>query len=358
MRRMLLMVVIAGLLAAGGVAAGNRAGQGDTREPAAATVPTDTAEVQRRDLQVVDLLSGTLGYAEARSLSLALEGTLTALPEPGTVVAAGQVVAEIDETPVLLLHGAVPAWRELSDSSEDGEDIRQLEENLVALGHAKRNGTMPDDDWSSATTAAVKALQKAHGLERTGRLEPGRVVFSPGDVRVTDHDKAVGQRVGAGEAVLSITSTAREVHTSLTAAQSTLLAVGDTVTVVLPDGTELPGKVRELGRGLEGTEDGEARRDAWIALDDSTAVEGIDTAPVDVEAARTVADDVLAVPVHALLARAQGGGRSGYTVEVVEADGTTRVVPVELGVVADGWAEVRGDDADALREGDRVVVPA
>ena len=353
MRRLVLVALAAGLLAAGGVAAANRAGQGGADEPDATAAPVETAKVERRDLQEVDLLSGTLGYAGERQLALGVDGTITALPEAGTVVKAGQALARVDDTPVLLLHGAVPAWRELSAAAEDGEDIRQLEENLVALGHAKRGAAMPDGDWSPATTAAVKALQKAHGLERSGRLELGRVVFAPGDVRVTALDKTAGQRVSAGEAVLTATSTEREVHTSLTAAQSTLLAVGDAVTVVLSGGTELPGTVRELGRGLEGTEDGESRRDAWISLKDIAAVEGIDTAPVDVRAARTMAQDVLAVPVHALLARADGS----YTVEVAEGD-ATRVVPVELGVVADGWAEVRATDGGRLEQGDDVVVPA
>ena len=62
------------------------------------------------------------------------------------------------------------------------------------------------------------------------------------------------------------------------------------------------------------------------------------------------ADDVLAVPVGALLALAEGG----YAVEVVAADGTTSLVGVKLGLASDetDLVEVRGD----LHEGDTVVV--
>ena len=58
---------------------------------------------------------------------------------------------------------------------------------------------------------------------------------------------------------------------------------------------------------------------------------------------------MLAVPVEALLALAEGG----YAVELAHDDGTTSLVAVELGAFADGWVEVTGDVA----EGDEVVVP-
>ena len=48
--------------------------------------------------------------------------------------------------------------------------------------------------------------------------------------------------------------------------------------------------------------------------------------------------DVLAVPVAALLALAEGG----YGLEVVEG-GSSRIVAVELGLVSDGQVEVTGD---------------
>lgn len=61
-------------------------------------------------------------------------------------------------------------------------------------------------------------------------------------------------------------------------------------------------------------------------------------------------EDVLAVPVNALLAQ-QGGG---YAVEVTGADGTTRRKPVTLGMFADGKVEVSGK---GIKEGLDVGVP-
>jgi hypothetical protein len=57
-------------------------------------------------------------------------------------------------------------------------------------------------------------------------------------------------------------------------------------------------------------------------------------------------EDVLTVPVKALLAR-DGGG---FGVEVAQG-GERRVVPVDPGLSADGLVEIDGD----VREGDTVV---
>ena len=59
---------------------------------------------------------------------------------------------------------------------------------------------------------------------------------------------------------------------------------------------------------------------------------------------------VLAVPVGALLALAEGG----YAVEV-DRDGRRELVGVDTGLFADGQVEVAGQ---GLKAGDRVVVPA
>jgi multidrug efflux pump subunit AcrA (membrane-fusion protein) len=60
--------------------------------------------------------------------------------------------------------------------------------------------------------------------------------------------------------------------------------------------------------------------------------------------------DVLAVPVVALVAFAEGG----YGVQVVEGS-TTRYVAVETGLFARGYVEVTSGD---LRAGMTIVVPA
>ena len=78
----------------------------------------------------------------------------------------------------------------------------------------------------------------------------------------------------------------------------------------------------------------------------------LDQAPVTVQVVTSAAQDVLTVPVDALLALAEGG----FAVERVGTgpQGANELVTVETGAFADGWVEVIGDVA----EGDEVVVPA
>lgn len=81
-----------------------------------------------------------------------------------------------------------------------------------------------------------------------------------------------------------------------------------------------------------------------------TGLGRLDAAPVDVTFTSEERADVLAVPVNALVALAEGG----YGVEVV-ADGATSYVAVEVGLFADGMVEVTGED---LSEATTVVVPS
>ena len=83
-----------------------------------------------------------------------------------------------------------------------------------------------------------------------------------------------------------------------------------------------------------------------LDADDGTLADGT---PVEVHVDVVAAEDVLAVPVEAVLALAEGG----YAVEVDDGTGTRRLVAVELGVFADGMVEV----TRRAGAGDQVVVP-
>ena len=107
--------------------------------------------------------------------------------------------------------------------------------------------------------------------------------------------------------------------------------------------------VTEIGSVVLANQQGATYFEMTVTLDDPEAAPGLDEAPVDVLVTGDRADDVLAVPVTALLALAEGG----YAVEVV-ADGGVVLVAVDPGLFADGFVEVTSTD---LREGMQVVVP-
>ena len=151
-------IAAGGALAAGALAAGGLllAGGGPGRpEPAAAAGPSGpTAQVERRDLIDRDNVSGTLGYADAGSLSAAAAGVFTRLPEQGSVIYRGHSLYDIDDKPAaFLFYGKLPAWRDFKPWMDDGADVRQLERNLRALGYDPGN---VDAHWTWKTTDAVE----------------------------------------------------------------------------------------------------------------------------------------------------------------------------------------------------------
>jgi peptidoglycan hydrolase-like protein with peptidoglycan-binding domain len=320
--------VAAGLVAAGVLVAG-----GDEAPRAQEPTPSRaTASVERRDLVDRETLAGTLGYAAGVS------GTLTALRDPGAVITRGHSLYEVDGEPAaFLLYGELPAWRDFSSTMTDGEDVRQLERNMRALGHDP--GTV-DDDWDWETTAAVKRFQDARGLEEDGTLSRGEVVFRGGPVRIGEAKAAVGDQASPGRPVADISSNERRVTVALDARRQQLASRGDTVTVDLPSGSTVDGRIEDVGKVA--TKQGEdVVVEVTIRLSGRSGT--LDQAPVDVGFAVERREGVLAVPVKALLAR-QGGG---YALEL--SDG--RLVNVEPGLYADDMVEVEGD----ISEGQQVV---
>ncbi|MGH9135911.1 MAG: peptidoglycan-binding protein [Acidimicrobiales bacterium] len=356
-RRALIGIAVVAVLAAGGAVAMAAAGgsaSSDEDGGSGSSTPTATAEVTRRDLAEQAELDGTLGYGETRELSFAGQGTITALAAEGSIVERGGVLGELDGRPIPLLYGDRPLWRSLGAGVDDGPDIRVLEENLIALGFATERQLGPNERWSQATTAAVERWQEAMGMEETGTVEPSQVVVASGAVRIASHKATVGG--GGGGPVFDVSGTERLVTVDLAASRQGLLSVDQAVDVELPDGSRTAGRVRSISNVVEAPADqqsgGEPTVEVVIALDDPAAAGTLDQAPVDVHVTTAAAVGVLAVPVEALLALAEGG----YAVERVGADGTTELVGVGLGAFADGFVEVTGTTAD-LAEGDQVVVP-
>jgi hypothetical protein len=292
-------------------------------------------------------IAGRLGFADQGTLSLGGGGTLTGLRAEGAVVRRGEWLVEVDGRRTgWLLYGRRPAWRDFTPGMSDGADVRQLEANLAVLGH--RPGRV-DGVWTSATTAAVRRFQDARGLVEDGALSRGELVFRPGAVRVGEHKSAPGRPVG-GE-LASIASTRREVAVDVPADRQDVARRGGGVTVELPTGETVRGRVVDVASvARAGAGDEPSTVAVRIALRGKGSRRGgLDQAPVDVGFEVERARAALTVPVTALLARPGGG----YAVEVFGRGGT-RQVPVEPGLFAEGRVAVEGD----LRAGDRVVVPA
>jgi hypothetical protein len=350
----LLLAAAAGVAVAAGVVPINGLLGGQVASATATSDPPATEEVARRTMTIEETLDGTLGYSGERRVVNNLSGTVTRLPAPGTVLERGDQLYELEEwTHPILLYGSRPAWRTLDVESSNGADIQQLEENLSALGYLEADEV--DRNWDDQTTEAVEDWQDASGQEVDGVVDLGEAVFLAGPIRVTELPVELGARVGPGQPVIVGSGQERVVTIDLEADRTDLLAVGDAVTIELPDGSTTSGTVTAIGTVAQATTDemgnqGTPTIEVTIGLDDPAASSAWDYAPVTVDVVRESRQDVLAVPVNALVALLEGG----YAVELVSDDGTTRLVAVELGLFQDGWVEIRTDGVSA---GDRVAVP-
>jgi peptidoglycan hydrolase-like protein with peptidoglycan-binding domain len=348
----LAAVGLAGLGGLGVTTLGHGSPAGAADGPTGTTLPptTKTTKVTKRDLVQTEQVDGRLGYGATRMLAGGPEGTITALPDEGTVLNQGDTLWEVDGVPgPALLIGARPMWRTMSTGVDKGEDIRQLEENLVALGYADPAVVTVDDSYTSATAAAVKRWQKARGLEQTGRVEPSEVVFAAASVRVATLKATVGDKGWAQTQVIEVTGSEQIVAVHLDTGKAGVAKQDDPVTVELTDGRTVDATVRSVGTVVHTDTSGQGSTtnylDVIVALAGGQAV-GLDDAPVTVNFVRSSAKGVLAVPVRALLALAEGG----YALERITATGT-ELVGVELGDTADGYVQVTGN----IAEGDTVV---
>lgn len=351
-RRVVLGAVAAvGLAAIAWVALGRGQDEGSTAadEPA-----TATAEVERRDLKRTESFDGTLGYSGERTVINQAAGTITSLRDEGDVVKRGNALYRVDGVPVLLFYGETPQYRALAENVSNGTDVRQLEQNLRRLGYDTGKEMKIDREFDSATTAAVERWQEDRGLEVDGVVDFGEIVFLPGQRRIGEIRTSVGQRGPPGGEVMTTTTATQQVTVNLDATKQTLVAKGDVVQVEFPDNRDVDGRITQVGKvaTAEVSSDGTAGDPTIgvnIALSERSDVL-LDQAPVDVQITTDSRDNVLAVPVEALLAL-KGGG---YALELEEGS-TTRLVAVETGFFADGYVEVTGDE---ISEGTKIQVPA
>jgi peptidoglycan hydrolase-like protein with peptidoglycan-binding domain len=359
-RKTWVLAAAAGLVAAVvvGVVVGS---SGERATPTSQASPASTAKVERGKLSDSVSQAGILTFrarSDGSPYSVVNQagGVYTKLPESGDKVDCGGVLYRVDDQPVVLLCGMVPAYRDLH-TGDAGPDVRELNRNLHRLGYDADAAIDPDDDrFTWETENALRALQQAKGFEVTGALGVGEAVFLPESVRIAKVTGELGGAARPGAAVLSATSSTPEVRVNLDPSQQDALKKGDRAQITLPDNASVTGEVDRIGAVVQAAagQDGNAGAvtiPVYIRLDDPRKAGGLDQAPVQVDITTKGVQNALSVPVTALIGKS--GGR--FAVEVVRGDGRRELVAVELGLfdTADGRVQVEGD----LREGDDVVVP-
>jgi peptidoglycan hydrolase-like protein with peptidoglycan-binding domain len=328
--------VVAGVVA---VAAAGLGGNDDSPAASASTLPPATTKVTRMTLTQAERVDGTLGYGSKVTVNGRGDGTLTWLPAAGARISRGQPVYRADNVPVPLWYGRLPLYRSLEAGVSSGPDVKEVEQNLAALGYT---GFTVDDEYTSATASAVREWQEDQGMTETGTLEPSALVLAAGPIRVAAVAAALGGKA-RGE-VLTYTTTVRVVTIALNVSKQSLVKHGTSAVVTLPDGKTVKGKVSNVGNVITTSSDGKTSTiDVTVDLADQSRLGKLNQAPVYVSLVSAKAENVLTVPVAALVVLAEGGG---YGVQVVSGSRTS-YVPVKTGMFAGGRVEISGQGITA-----------
>jgi hypothetical protein len=375
-RRRVATGVVVALIAAGAVAAAAAGAFSGSGSPATGSslYHTGTATVTRQSLTEQTQEDATLGDAGSYSVVNQAQGpsggsgggTYTWLAQVGAVVRQGQVLYAVSGSPVVLLYGSTPAYRDLAEG-DTGPDVTELNTDLVTLGYVTAAGLGARSGWdyySAETAYGVELLQASLGVTGTGSLDLGAAVFVPGAIEVTGYDTStvLGGPAAAGSVVLTASSTTPVVTIDLDASLQSEVHAGEPVGITLPDGSTTPGVVSSVsnvaisssssGSSDQGSSGSGATVTVLVSLDNPKAAGSLNQAPVEVTITTGSVASALVVPVDALLA--QSNGR--YDVEVIGVHGHY-LVPVTPGVFDDaaGLVQVTGS---GLAAGQKVVVPA
>jgi hypothetical protein len=387
-RRGSVLVLAVVVVVAAGLGGADAAGVFSSTKPAVTNnaYATGTQAVTQGPLTEQTQEDGTLG--DAGSYTVVVPGssgpggsgsgssgsgasTFTWLPTVGQTIRQGQQIYQVSGTPVVLLYGNVPAYRDLSEGMT-GADVKELNTDLVTLGYATPAALGPRSDWdyfSGETAYALELLQNHLGLTVTGTLPLGQAVFLPSAVVVTALGTGAvpGGAVTSGATVLTGSSLTPVVTVYLDASMQTQVAVGNKVSITLPDGSVTPGVISQIsttpsssssangngngnGNGSGNSGSSAPTITVLVSLSDPKAAANLNQAPVEVTITTGAVSNALIVPVDALLA--QPGG--SYAVEVT-GPGGHHLVKVSLGLFdnAAETVQVTGN----LTPGERVVVP-
>ncbi|MDX2973185.1 peptidoglycan-binding protein [Kribbella solani] len=335
------------------------------------------------------------------------------VPAVGATITEGKALLEITGRPVIALAGTLPMYRSLSPGSK-GPDVLQLEQTLDRLGF---DPGKVDEEYDGDTARAVERLYEAAGYDAPtpdeglqqavdgakknvdglkkalrqaqvqlkqakaakakdltvqqgavddaeANLADGRQALNEAEFKAGTPlpvseivyvktlprrvDKVNVERGGTVNGVVMSASGASLVVTLKVDVQTAEhLKAGMPATLTLGDGSTVAAKVRRMTRNGD-------NYDVVVAPNKLTAkqIEQLRDANVRVSIpVKSTTGKVLAVPIAAVSSGSDGGAR----VEVLR-NGKIELVPVKVGLSADGYAQVTPTGDATLTEGDQVVV--
>jgi len=310
-----------------------------------------------------------------------------ALEESVAWKAADTAIKNAEETLTLYRDETNPKTKEkkadgtLDAAIEDLEQTIEEQKRIKALEKGKESGI-------DATEAlAIETAQKAYddtlkeyneGVDQVAELAKAKEeleelklasrseTFSPTNAYASETPIIVGSYINkVGSAVVlnsqlyNISSIGIEVVFQVDASDQETVTLGDNVEIELPTDERVPTVITFIDQVVTQTQTGDFI-EVILEVLNPEEIEAYDQAPVKVFVTTEISQNVLYVPVNALIALAEGG----YALEIYdgEMEGSTFegesgvdtiYVAVEIGVFTDGFVEVIGN----IAKGQLVVVP-
>lgn len=324
-------------------------------------VPT-TYQVKEGTVSQEILLNAVGEWSKAATLLQQGEGTVTTIDvAPGAEVVNGSRIFSVGLKPVVAFEGEVPSFRTLTLGIK-GPDVLQLTKGLVALRKLKKGR----DAFDETVASAVRSWQKQLGVEQTGSVEPGDVVFVPSlprRVRLAD-DVKIGASIAAGDKALVLLDPAPQFRVPITSQQRQRIPDGTKARVRHPEG-EWEGVISGIAPKPAASEEGTGDETGTTGSDptDGGAVDLLLTAPdggsicadkcalVPTDDKRSFSVTLVLVPETRGLVVPIAALRTGADGDEFVEDSTGKRFPIKVVIEAKGMAVVEG-----VRSGLRVRI--
>ena len=255
--------------------------------------------------------------------------------------------------------------QERIQSREAGKESSIDATEQLAIDNAQKSY---DDTLESYNEGVDRDAELAKAREELNELQLSSIseTFSPTNAFASKTPiiagsiiNDLGSAVALNSPLYNISSVGIEVVFQVDATDQETVTLGKNVEIELPTDERVPTVITFIDQVVTQTQAGDFIEVVLEVLNPEE-VEAYDQAPVKVFLTTEVSENVLYVPVNALLALAEGG----YALEVYEGvvEGSTfegesgvdtTYVAVEIGVFTDGFVEVIGN----IQEGQLVVVP-
>ena len=301
--------------------------------------------------------------------------------------AADTAIENAEQSITLLKDDTNPQTKEKIANNTRDSEIEDLEQEIEKQKRIKDLEKGKESGIDATEALAIETAQKAYddtlksyndGVDQAAELAKAKEdleelelaskseTFSPTNAYASETPIIVGSYINdVGSAVVlnsqlyNISSIGIEVVFQVDATDQETVSLGDSVEIELPTNERVPTVITFIDQVVTQTQAGEFI-EVTLEVLNPEEIEAYDQAPVKVFVITEISENVLYVPVNALLALAEGG----YALEVYDGaldSGTfegesgvdTSYVAVEIGVFTDGFVEVKGN----ISEGQIVVVP-